>query len=257
MTTRSSDALLRLPRMPGRDDRLALSGAARSDSPGACHKGGGAPAPAWPTPRSLDAESTRVFPKGPRPEAAFVPDLRTCPPDILSSATGAEDHERDGGGSSLSAPSGRGESPDRAVRGRRAGKATSAPVDLHSALGAAFLPLAGGLLLARGTQHRLHVFITSPPPPLSPHPPHPHQATPCPQVAYLCRRGLADGVITEDSDVLVYSALCSPHFPVLYKWDSTGHVQELHLNFKAFSESEGTARRPSADGPLTCSEAAG
>jgi hypothetical protein len=42
------------------------------------------------------------------------------------------------------------------------------------------------------------------------------------QVAWLCRRGLADGVLTEDSDVLVYVALSPRPFPVLFKLEVVG-----------------------------------
>ena len=39
------------------------------------------------------------------------------------------------------------------------------------------------------------------------------------QLAKLCIDGLADAVITEDSDVLVYSAACNVSFPIIYKLD--------------------------------------
>jgi len=39
------------------------------------------------------------------------------------------------------------------------------------------------------------------------------------QLAKLCIDGLADAVITEDSDLLVYSAACNVSFPIIYKLD--------------------------------------
>ena len=46
------------------------------------------------------------------------------------------------------------------------------------------------------------------------------------QLAYLCKCGMADAVITEDSDVLVYSAACGNNFPIVYKLDrNSGNCQ--------------------------------
>ena len=46
------------------------------------------------------------------------------------------------------------------------------------------------------------------------------------QLAYLCKIGVADAVLTEDSDVMVYSVASSTYFPALYKYDHwTLHAQ--------------------------------
>lgn len=50
-----------------------------------------------------------------------------------------------------------------------------------------------------------------------------------PQLAYLCHIGYCDGVMTEDSDILVYSAVCGKPFPILYKFDKSGTVQITDL----------------------------
>ena len=50
-----------------------------------------------------------------------------------------------------------------------------------------------------------------------------------PQLAYLCHIGYCDGVMTEDSDILVYSAVCGTPFPILYKFDKSGAVQTTDL----------------------------
>lgn len=39
------------------------------------------------------------------------------------------------------------------------------------------------------------------------------------QLAFLCKNKMADAVITEDSDVLVYSASCNTNFPIITKLD--------------------------------------
>jgi exonuclease-1 len=51
------------------------------------------------------------------------------------------------------------------------------------------------------------------------------------QLAHLCAAREADAVLTEDSDVIVYSAACGVHFPVLYKFDHHAQVaQQLSLD---------------------------
>lgn len=50
-----------------------------------------------------------------------------------------------------------------------------------------------------------------------------------PQLAYLCHINYCDGVMTEDSDILVYSAVCGKPFPILYKFDKSGTVQITDL----------------------------
>ena len=40
-----------------------------------------------------------------------------------------------------------------------------------------------------------------------------------PQLAFLCHIGHCQGVLSEDSDILMYSAACGSSFPILYKND--------------------------------------
>ncbi len=50
-----------------------------------------------------------------------------------------------------------------------------------------------------------------------------------PQLAYLCHTEYCQAVLTEDSDVLVYSAICGTPFPVLYKFDKCGSVECIRM----------------------------
>jgi hypothetical protein len=51
-----------------------------------------------------------------------------------------------------------------------------------------------------------------------------------PQLAYLCHIGYCHGVLSEDSDILVYSAVSGTPFPVLCKYEArTGGVQITDL----------------------------
>ena len=50
------------------------------------------------------------------------------------------------------------------------------------------------------------------------------------QLAYLCHTGYCQAVLTEDSDILVYSAICGTPFKVLYKFDKSGIVQAVSLD---------------------------
>ena len=51
------------------------------------------------------------------------------------------------------------------------------------------------------------------------------------QLAALCRSGYCDAVLTEDSDIIVYSAACGVPFPILTKYDkAAGSVQSLHID---------------------------
>ena len=60
-----------------------------------------------------------------------------------------------------------------------------------------------------------------------------------PQLAYLCHIGYCDGVMTEDSDILVYSAVCGTPFPILYKFEKNGSVQITDLSLcGVFASSE-------------------
>mmetsp|Transcript_53315 Transcript_53315/g.159649 ORF Transcript_53315/g.159649 Transcript_53315/m.159649 type:complete len:957 (-) Transcript_53315:1475-4345(-) len=52
------------------------------------------------------------------------------------------------------------------------------------------------------------------------------------QLAALCRDKIADAVVTEDSDVLVYSASCGIPFPIIYKLDrDTGSCDVLTMDW--------------------------
>lgn len=51
-----------------------------------------------------------------------------------------------------------------------------------------------------------------------------------PQLAYLCHIGYCDAVMSEDSDILVYSACCGTNFPILYKLDNKGSVETIDLS---------------------------
>ena len=51
-----------------------------------------------------------------------------------------------------------------------------------------------------------------------------------PQLAYLCHIGYCDAVMSEDSDILVYSACCGTNFPILYKLDNKGNVDTIDLS---------------------------
>ena len=49
------------------------------------------------------------------------------------------------------------------------------------------------------------------------------------QLAHLCQIGYCDSVLTEDGDILVYSAICGVPFNVFYKFERTGSVQIINL----------------------------
>lgn len=52
-----------------------------------------------------------------------------------------------------------------------------------------------------------------------------------PQLAYLCHIGMCDAVLTEDSDIVLYSAACGTSFPILYKYNpSSGVVQSVEID---------------------------
>lgn len=61
-----------------------------------------------------------------------------------------------------------------------------------------------------------------------------------PQLAFLCAIGYCQGIITEDSDILVYAAASSGIFPILYKFDNTGMVQTIDLSVLPFFTSKPT-----------------
>jgi hypothetical protein len=65
------------------------------------------------------------------------------------------------------------------------------------------------------------------------------------QLAYLCHIGYCQAILTEDSDVLVYSAICGRPFDILYKFDKGGAVQRINLHaVGAFSTEEGDSDSP-------------
>jgi 5'-3' exonuclease len=45
-----------------------------------------------------------------------------------------------------------------------------------------------------------------------------------PQLVYLCHRGICQAIMTEDSDVLVYSAIIGKSVPILYKFDKASQM---------------------------------
>ena len=52
------------------------------------------------------------------------------------------------------------------------------------------------------------------------------------QLVKLCMDGLADAVVTEDSDLLVYSAACMHSFPIIYKLDrNTGSCDVISMDW--------------------------
>jgi hypothetical protein len=65
-----------------------------------------------------------------------------------------------------------------------------------------------------------------------------------PQLAHLCRCGRAQGVITEDSDLVVYSVLSEKPFPLILKMDQWGVATTLLLNLDSVgaATSEGGSR---------------
>lgn len=48
-----------------------------------------------------------------------------------------------------------------------------------------------------------------------------------PQLAYLCAAGLCDAVLSDDSDLLAYSAACGCSFPIITKYDSRTHTAQV------------------------------
>jgi exonuclease-1 len=57
-----------------------------------------------------------------------------------------------------------------------------------------------------------------------------------PQLAYLCKIGVANAVMTEDSDVVVYATVTKQYFPVLLKYDHySRQAQEIQLSPECLS----------------------
>ena len=50
------------------------------------------------------------------------------------------------------------------------------------------------------------------------------------QLAYLCAIGMCEAVLTEDSDIIVYSAICKTNFPILYKFSTNGIAQMIECS---------------------------
>lgn len=57
-----------------------------------------------------------------------------------------------------------------------------------------------------------------------------------PQLAFLCATGRADGIITEDSDLLVYSILSPRPFPILLKMDAYGKCTKLVVDLSTVDQ---------------------
>jgi len=70
------------------------------------------------------------------------------------------------------------------------------------------------------------------------------------QLAKLCVDGFADAVVTEDSDLLVYSASCGVPFPIIFKLDRDGGACEVicldWFLIKASSSSSSSSPPPSS-----------
>lgn len=65
------------------------------------------------------------------------------------------------------------------------------------------------------------------------------------QLAYLCQIGMCRAVITDDSDLIVYSAICRTPFPILFKFDGTGMVQAMSLRTLGIYHGESYSKTPS------------
>lgn len=75
-----------------------------------------------------------------------------------------------------------------------------------------------------------------------------------PQLAYLCHINYCDGVMTEDSDILVYSAVCGKPFPILYKFDKSGTVQITDLKLCGVFAAPDDVPQSSANSTLPTAE---
>jgi exonuclease-1 len=60
------------------------------------------------------------------------------------------------------------------------------------------------------------------------------------QLAYLCHIGVCDAVMTEDSDLILYSVISGRNFPILYKFNTSGssHYFESNKMFNADTTDE-------------------
>ena len=71
------------------------------------------------------------------------------------------------------------------------------------------------------------------------------------QLAHLCHIGHCDAVLTEDSDLLLYSAICGVPFPILYKFEKDGTVQCLDLESIGILENTNTSYVTTNKAPLS------
>jgi 5'-3' exonuclease len=72
------------------------------------------------------------------------------------------------------------------------------------------------------------------------------------QLAYLCVSGRCQAVMTEDSDILVYSAVCGVPFQILYKYDKQREsVQSIDMS-KIINMEEDSALDTSPDNNIKC-----
>jgi 5'-3' exonuclease len=65
------------------------------------------------------------------------------------------------------------------------------------------------------------------------------------QLAYLCQIGMCRAVLSDDSDLIVYSAICRTPFPILFKFEGTGMVQAMSLRTLDIYYGEGESKTPS------------
>ena len=49
------------------------------------------------------------------------------------------------------------------------------------------------------------------------------------QMAHLCQAGICQAALSEDPELLVYSAICGTPFPILYQFENSGMVQAVSL----------------------------
>jgi exonuclease-1 len=65
------------------------------------------------------------------------------------------------------------------------------------------------------------------------------------QLAKLCVDGIANAIITEDSDVLVYSATCHISIPIIYKLDRTsGDCDVVNMDWLICATNENRPLQP-------------
>ena len=70
------------------------------------------------------------------------------------------------------------------------------------------------------------------------------------QLAYLCNLGMCKAVLTEDSDLITYSAICGTPFPILYKFESSGMVQAVSLRTLNIRDNKEEPTLPPSSDPI-------